>query len=110
MKPMSEAAKGMTKAIEYMNEHGWCKHALKNEAGEVCIYGAFDYSDSTVFSTELSAPVSLAIKELRPNLPYSRCGLGIVEFNNHHNTTYEDVKKVMQRALVILIQKDAAVL
>jgi len=101
MKEMSEVAKDMTKAIEYMNDHGWCKNAFKNDKHEVCIFGGFMYSHSDI--NKLFKATSSAIEELWPG----RKGRGgVTTFNDHPDTTRIDVDKVMERALSIIIQED----
>ncbi len=108
MKLMSEAAKGMAKTIEYMNEHGWCKSLLQNSLGETCVRGAFlEANGDAMFYIDVFGALDSASKELYPERVGDNWGAPAVLVNDHPDTTRADVDKVMQRALVLLIQEGA---
>ena len=105
MKPMSEAAKDMSKAIEYMNEHGWNQGNYVGAGGSVCMEGSLILSGGSISArgTQIDA-LSQAFEEQHPGRVEDH---HIPTFNDHPYTTYSDVKRVMQRALVLLIQEGA---
>ncbi len=110
MKPMSEAAKGMAKAIRHMNEYGWCKGLDEGPNGEVCIGTALSRS-GTPFQIGTETPEKTALYKAMRKLPVREMAHyrnAIPAFNDHPDTTYADVKQVMERALVLLIQEESA--
>ncbi len=112
MKAMSEAAKGMSKAIEYMNEHGWCQGgSAQGPKVQACIMAALDMVGRPVKgnrNTPEEAALGVAIRSEFPAHYKCEGHVGIVtSFNDHPDTTRADVDKVMQRALVLLIQEGA---
>jgi len=100
MKPMSRAAKGMAKAIEYMNEHGWCKSQLRDLHGRVCLLGAIEGLNYDSRQTLIRV-----VAELFPHRISRRGAQSYTEFNDHPDTTRTDVNNVMKHALVLLIQE-----
>jgi len=103
MKPMNEAAKDMAKTIQYMNEHGWCKGSyIRN--GEVCMVGAILHGSGSIDRAILYKALTFSWLELFPK----RFTGGLTSANDHPDTTRADISKVMDRALVLLIQEEVA--
>ena len=105
MKPMNEPAKRMVKAIEYLTKHGWCPDEASNNAGKVCLLIAMlKVGIGSGSEDPCIQAVSNVIQNLYP-AHYRENDIG--HFNDHPNITRADVDRVMQHALVTLIQEGA---
>ncbi len=78
-------------------EAGWCKHALRNIHGDVCLAGAV---------AEVTGVYSLKTRVLRhllETLTGSTAGHRyLVSFNDHPNTTKQDVLDLFEKTAIRL--------
>ena len=91
MKPMNEAAKGMAKAIRYMNEHGWNQGSARGSGGGACIMYALDMVGRPV-SRNRHSPEEVALEKVIlkafPHRHKQHGGSIVTGFNDHYDTIY----------------------
>lgn len=95
----SPAAKGMAKAIEYMDKWGWHKGSYGDKDKGFCILGALYHNLKAEHHGDAEWALLRAIKE-------RGCFNDIPVFNDDLSTTRVDIDAVMQRAREILIQDE----
>lgn len=97
-------------AIRVLSRVGWAKDAFTDGAGRHCLQGAL-YEAHGIYpvdtralgrpvSGELAADVRLVNDVIRDQFPERVGGVGISRFNDHPETTVEDVIRVMEKAAV----------
>jgi len=85
-------------------EKGWCKFALEDKEGNVCVLGAIQRAiDWNAFHTTVpnGHRLFVAIDALARVLPEFAKG-SVVVYNNHSSTTKEDVLNLFDKALADL--------
>ena len=99
-------------ALEILRERGMCKHQLEDSGGRVCAYGALNIaysgnSQHTVFVSQgddgwTSDSIALlqTAKALFPDRSLDYESLAV--FNNHEDTTQEDLELVFEKTAVEL--------
>ena len=92
---LNEVGRGLMRAANYMREHGHCKFCSSNNDGNVCLNGALFKTVS--FSLHRKCIERLAqVKGIEGGLINKEDGL--VEWNNKHETTGEDVISLFEQA------------
>ncbi len=97
-------------AIRVLSRAGWAKDNFTDEAGRHCLQGAL-YEAHGICPAhtrdvrrpvhgELAADVRLVNEVIRDQFPERVGGVGISRFNDHPETTVEDVIRVMEKAAV----------
>lgn len=108
-----ETSEVLVKALEILEEKGWCKRELQNIKGEYCLMGAInkaaygygDYPSNASLRTNNTTTnydeAFPAVKQLAKFVPklVDRHINNIVSFNNNPKTTIADIKKVMCSAI-----------
>ena len=97
-------------AIRVLSRAGWTQDAFTDEAGRHCLQGAlyeaygqrpFDARQRNVrLSPEMADDVRLVNEVIEAQYPERTGGVGVSRFNDHPDTTLEDVVKVMEKAAV----------
>jgi len=82
---LDRAGQDLMRAAAYIDEHGWCQHALATNAGAVCMVGALN---SVGASREAWFRIQ---KHLGVSLPSGIDGWPIAHFNDAETTTKEAV-------------------
>jgi hypothetical protein len=97
-------------AIDYLEEHGWCQRRSSNYEGRVCLLAALF---RVYYPGRLSVPLfddrherdlgvlgRVALEQFPTRMPSIPHGVGVTCFNDHEDTTYEDVILVAKMAAV----------
>lgn len=97
-------------AIRVLSRAGWTKHAFTDESGRHCIQGAlyeshglrpFDGRHVGVPLTgQMADDVRLVNEVVATEFPERVGGVGVSRFNDHPQTTVDDVVRVMEKAAV----------
>ncbi len=97
-------------AIRVLTSKGWAKDTFTDGAGRHCLQGAlFEAHGFLSMDTrnvgrpvagELAADIRLVNEVVRDQFPERVGGVGISRFNDHPETTMEDVLRVMEKAAV----------
>ncbi len=97
-------------AIRVLSRAGWTKDAFTDPSGRHCIQGAlyetyglqpFDGRQVGVPLTgEMADDVRLVNEVIEAQFPERTGGVGVSRFNDHPDTTMEDVVRVMEKAAV----------
>lgn len=97
-------------AIRVLSRAGWTKDAFTDEAGRHCLQGAlyeahglhpFDHSNiGRPVGGALAADVNLINEVIRAQFPERAGGVGISRFNDHPDTSVEEVVLVLEKAAV----------
>jgi len=97
-------------AIKVLSRTGWAKDAFTDAAGRHCIQGAlyeahglrpFDGRQIAVpLTCEMADDVRLVNEVIAAQFPERTGGVGVSRFNDHPDTTVEDVVRVMEKAAV----------
>lgn len=84
------------KVLDRLREKGWCKDRLGDKLGPNCLLGAAQAVG--VFGYEWRETMGMLVQEHWPKF------LGVqaptVKFNNHPDTTFSDVERVLEKAAV----------
>ena len=90
-------------AIAVLARTGWTKHAFTDDNGQHCLqgalYDAYGLCPSRV-TGELAADVRLLNQTIEEQYPERFGAVGISRFNDHPETTLEDVIRVLEKAAV----------
>lgn len=102
----------LTKALETLREQGWIKYKLFNKQGAHCARGALMHAvtgnDDAIGMWDIWDTVSKedrllneVARELFPDR-YDGMEVGgdLICFNNHPDTTFEDVEQVFEKAIL----------
>ncbi len=97
-------------AIRVLSRTGWTKDAFTDDSGRHCLQGALYEAyglcalDSrgvgVRLSRELAEDVRLVNDVIEAQFPERFGGIGVSRFNDHPDTTIEDVVRVMEKAAV----------
>ncbi len=97
-------------AIRVLSRAGWAKDTFTDGAGRHCLQGALYEAHGICpvdtraavrpVSGELAADVRLVNEVIRDQFPERVGGIGASRFNDHPDTTVEDVVKVLEKAAV----------
>lgn len=103
-------------AIDYLEEYGWTKHHMFGSDRSACIMGAFEVVvlgntkesvsiESGVNTVERNGywnRIDIVTKIVREQFPGRDKGTGftIANFNDHRDTTYDDVIMVLEKASI----------
>lgn len=88
-------------ALDRLRTHGWTKGASMNSRGEMCIGGACETGE-VGFSPAIQA-IATVIRDQFPERVRDAINpsMGIVvRFNDHPDTTFADVERVLEKAAV----------
>lgn len=94
--------------LDYLRAHGWCKKANEAPDGSLCINGAVNLWDGLSawnYETRKRSPRALAFGEalrdviLEQYPDRSAAGLAWL-FNDHADTTLDDVELVLEKAWI----------
>ena len=98
---MAETDNPFEKVLDRLREKGWHKGSFGHESGPNCIVGAGLLSEAiTADATGYwgSSPVvHLLVGVIAEH--YNQTG-GVAHFNDHPDTTFEDVERVLEKAAV----------
>ncbi len=106
---MNEVAQALHDGLDRLRERGLTKRKLcDRETGRVCARGAlFDSTPETVWGSLMSDDHHAAADRLLSAVALEQypdrtgvTGWAIVDFNNHPDTTQEDVERVFEKAIV----------
>ncbi len=97
----------LRRAAEMIRKHGHCKHTLRDMQGQLCLVGALcvvdDYRHERWLN--LKAALEAVLAEQFPDRmglvyksPFEDSMREIVGFNNHKDTTPDEVIAVMEKA------------
>ncbi len=97
-------------AIDVLARGGWTKEAFTDEAGRHCLQGALyeahglravgDGQVGRPVSGELANDVRLVNQVIWDQFPERAGAVGISRFNDHPETTVDDVIRVMEKAAI----------
>lgn len=97
-------------AIKVLSRTGWTKDSFTDQGGRHCLQGAlyeshglrpFDGRQVGVpLSRELVDDVRLVNEVVEDQFPERVGGVGVSRFNDHPQTTLEDVIRVMEKAAI----------
>ena len=97
-------------AIRVLSGSGWTKGTFTDGAGRHCLQGALfeahgicaagDQQVGRRVSGELATDVRLVNEVIREQFPERVGGVGASRFNDHPDTTVDDVTRVMEKAAV----------
>lgn len=79
--------------LDYIREHGWCKHLLENDNGQVCLFGA---GRNTYAPSGYSILLSEIITTQFPDRVDKESS--VPAFNDHPDTTQADIELVLEKA------------
>ena len=85
----------LRKAIQIIEERGWCQKEYENNSGQVCMIGAIHIAydaDKMLFHTYDSALTAV----------YGVCWAHPISFNDAESTTKEQVIEVLNQAIANL--------
>ena len=98
-------------AIEVLVRSGWTKATFTDEAGRHCLQGALyeahcalPYSERETgvpVGGELADDLRLVNRVIEEQYPDRFGGVGVSRFNDHPETTLEDVVRVLEKAAVV---------
>lgn len=106
------------KVKEIISQRGWCKGSMEKTDGSVCLLGAaraahvqeernpgWHYSPaitalSKVIQEQYPERVTGATEEPIPGIPWVGDYDHVWIFNDHADTTYEDIERVLEKAAV----------
>lgn len=91
------------RALELLNERGWCRGEWQNEKGELCIAGALNLAAGLPAEpghiwANRGSRVALEIIREQYGLP----GVGFTSFNDDPAYTFADVERVLEKTAVRL--------
>lgn len=95
--------------LDRLRERGWTQNRLCDmSTGAVCAVGALVNSTPANPHGEdcIYEPFQLLDEVARDQYP-DRSKYGVVELNNHHDTTVEDVERVFEKAIVRAYEQEA---
>ncbi len=97
-------------AIRVLSRAGWTKDAFTDSSGRHCLQGALYESHGLrpfdgrhmglALTSEMADDVRLVIEVIGTEFPERTGGVGVSSFNDHPETTMEDVVRVMEKAAV----------
>lgn len=95
----------LQEALDIIRERGMCKKVQQDEQGRVCLHGALRIAQNGVgcqgTPKEMNALYN-SIQLLFPNRLHKWIGpdsLGFASFNNHYDTTQEDLELALKHAI-----------
>lgn len=83
-------------------EKGWCKHSLRDIHGNVCAIGAVLLVQEEL-AKRYHTGGGYALNKTTEELGWGPCGL--IAFNNHRDTTQDDVLAVFQKTICRLQER-----
>lgn len=92
-------------AIAVLAERGWCKRAFEDDAGRVCLGGAVNHTESVNVVGVIDWVNNLRSVIAEQFSDRTLTG-GLFAFNDHSDTTIDDVILVLEKAA---IRRDEAV-
>lgn len=97
-------------AIEVLAGRGWTQGAFTDEGGRHCLQGALYEAHGVCplrrgsvvgpLPPDLAADVALVNEVVGANYPERFGGVGVSRFNDHPETTVDDVVRVLEKAAV----------
>lgn len=102
---LDEVSKGLLKAAEYIEEHGWCQRMTFNERGESCLSFALDkaFGIDTSFD-EYRLKVEARNRLMKPILEVMTENVAcIINWNDAKGRTKEEVINLLRE---VAYQKD----
>ena len=97
-------------AIEVLARTGWTKQAFTDEDGRHCLQGALyeahglvprcDDQPGVALRDDLAADVRAVNEVIQEQYPDRFGAVGISRFNDHQETTVDDVVRVLEKAAV----------
>ncbi len=95
-------------ALDVLARTGWTKNAFTDEAGRHCLQGALYEAHGLVprcgdqpgvaLTDDLAADVRAVNHVIREQYPDRFGAVGIARFNDHRETTVDDVVRVLEKA------------
>ena len=98
-------------AMDLLRKYGHCKFLLYDDASRMCLVGALNLAQGAKYGVFFSAQrprlASILLQVTEEQHPdrfsgWDDYGAGYVWFNNHPDTTLEDVLSVMDKTAVLL--------
>lgn len=112
MKTTKTDAQVVRDAMDLLREHGHCKFLLYDDAGRMCLVGALNLAHAETkygvfFNKQRPHLANILLQVTEEQHPdrfsgWDDYGAGYVWFNNHPDTTLEDVLSVMDKTAVLL--------
>lgn len=96
-------------AIEVLARRGWTKDTFTDETGRHCLQGAlYEAHGMTAHRARYGRPLPGAVRHdiqlinevLREQYPERFGGVGVSRFNDHPETTVDDVVRILEKAAV----------
>lgn len=91
------------RALEVLASTGWTKHAFTDDGGRHCLqgalYDAYGLCPDKV-TGELADDVRIVNQMIEEQYPDRFGAVGISRFNDHPETTLEDVVRVLEKAAI----------
>lgn len=95
---MSHARRVLNKVDKILSHpNKWCKGTENNDHGRVCLLGALRIADNQAFNMNYEAD-SDVVWNLRNVFDSLVDENDFVEYNDAKNTTFKDIKKLIQKA------------
>ena len=89
-------------AIEVLAARGWTKGAFADDSGRHCLQGALYESHgcqpAAALTRELRDDVRVVNEVIEAEYPDRYGAVGISRFNDHEDTTLDDVVRVLEKA------------
>jgi hypothetical protein len=94
-------------ALQLLGERGWCKRTFEDQSGRMCLFGALSAAHTAAI--EQGHPMDRAwlnrvrgvVQEQFPN----RTTGALMSFNDHPDTTVDDVVLVLEKAAIRRIEQ-----
>lgn len=96
--------------MEVLAKRGWAKDAFTDEGGRHCLQGALyeahllappaEKQLGTPITEELATDIRLVNEVIEAQYPERVGGVGVSRFNDHPETTIDDVLRVLEKAAV----------
>lgn len=97
-------------ALDVLSKRGWTKDAFTDQDGRHCLQGALYEAHLLALPAEkqpgvpvtepLAADIRLVNEVIEDQYPERSGGIGVSRFNDHPETTVEDVVRVLEKAAV----------
>lgn len=83
------------KVLDRLREKGWCKNELGGKEGPNCLLGGFIQANIPCHVKESLRPI--LTEQYGDRMNHAKY---ISRFNNHPDTTFSDVERVMEKAAI----------
>lgn len=98
----------LVKALAYLDEHGWCQYATKDEKGRVCASGAIDLCVTPNTRYRMATLVQHALELDLPEAWLASRRPSLILFNDAPGRTKHQVRALFTRTIKRLEKELAA--